>query len=93
MGVEAAAGDTPSLTGEFVGETHRGLERSQAHPLGKQHQRDPIWLWVAEGVTEIQQRLEQVRLLPLGSSPMYSTTAQQPALPCPSEHLRLRPFT
>ena len=26
MGVEAAAGETPSLTGEVVGETHRGLE-------------------------------------------------------------------
>ena len=32
MGVEAAAGETPSLTGEVVGETHRGLEHAQAHP-------------------------------------------------------------
>ena len=32
VGVEAAAGETPSLTGEWVGETHRGLEREQAHP-------------------------------------------------------------
>ena len=32
MGVEAAAGETPSLTEEFIGETHRGLERAQAHP-------------------------------------------------------------
>ena len=37
LGVEEAAGETPSLTGEFVGETHRGLERTQAHPLGNQH--------------------------------------------------------
>ena len=37
MGVEAAAGETPSLTGEFVGETHRGLERAQTHLLGNQH--------------------------------------------------------
>ena len=37
LGVEEAAGETPSLTGEFVGETHRGLERVQAHPLGNQH--------------------------------------------------------
>ena len=42
MGVEAAAGETQesftgeSLTGEFVGETHRGLEYTQAHALGNQ---------------------------------------------------------
>ena len=40
--VEAAAGETPSLTGEFVGETQRGLECAQAHPLGNQHQRGPV---------------------------------------------------
>ena len=28
MGVGTAAGETPSLTGEVVGETHRGLERT-----------------------------------------------------------------
>ena len=33
VGVEVV-GETSSLTGEFVGETHRGLEREQAHPLG-----------------------------------------------------------
>ena len=92
MGVEAAVGETPSLTGEVVGETHRGLECAQAHPLGNQHQRGPIGLWVAEGVTKIRQRVEKVPLLPLGPSPTYSITAQQPALPCPGEHLRLHPF-
>ena len=92
MGVEEAAGETPSLTGEFIGETHRGLESAQAHPLGSQHQGGPIWLWVAEEVTEVQQKMEQVPLLPLGPSAMYSITAQQPALPRPGEHLRLRPF-
>ena len=40
--VEVAAGETPSLTGEVVGEIHRGLERAQAHPLGNQHQRGPV---------------------------------------------------
>ena len=30
MGVEAATGETPSLTGEFVGETHRGLEHTHS---------------------------------------------------------------
>ena len=34
-----AAGETPSLTGEFVGETHRVLGCTQTHPQGNQHQR------------------------------------------------------
>ena len=42
MGVGAAAGETPSLTGEVVGETHRGLECAQVRPLGNQHQRGPV---------------------------------------------------
>ena len=33
VGVGAAAGETPRLTGEVVGETHGGLECAQAHPL------------------------------------------------------------
>ena len=37
VGVEVAVGETPSLTGEFVGETHRGLECTQTHPPRKQH--------------------------------------------------------
>ena len=41
VGVEAAR-ETLSLTGEFVGETHRVLECTQAHPPGNQHQKDPI---------------------------------------------------
>ena len=91
MGVGAAAGETPSLTGEVVGETHRGLERAQAHPLGNQHQRGPIRLWGAEGVTEFRQRVERAPLLPLSPSPTYSITAQQPELPRPGEHLKLHP--
>ena len=31
-------------------------------------------------------------MLPLCPSPMYSVTAQPPVLPCPGEHLRLRPL-
>ena len=42
MGVEEVAEETPSLTGEVVGETHRGLEHAQAHPLGNQHQKGPV---------------------------------------------------
>ena len=40
-----------------------------------------------------QQRVEQAPLLPLGPSSTYSITVQRPALPHPSDHLRLRPFT
>ena len=39
-----AAGETPSLTGEFTEETHRVLECTQTHPLGNQHQKGPIIL-------------------------------------------------
>ena len=87
-----AAGETPSLTGEVLGETHRGLEHAQAHTLGNKHQRGPIGLRVAEGVAEVWWRVEQAPLLPLGPSPTYRVTAQRPALLRPREHLRLRPF-
>ena len=65
VGVEAAAGETPSLTGEFVGETHRVLERTQAHTPGNQYQKGPICLWVAGEVTESRARAEQAALFPL----------------------------
>ena len=39
MGVEVA-GETPSLTAESTGETHRVLERTQNHP--NQHQKGPF---------------------------------------------------
>ena len=55
MEVEAAAGETPSLTGEFIAETHRVLEHTQTHLIGKQQQKGPIGLWVVEGMTENQQ--------------------------------------
>ena len=37
VGVEAAVGETPGLTGELIGKTHRGLERAptrEAAPEG-----------------------------------------------------------
>ena len=92
VGVEALAGDTPRLTGEFVGETHRVLECTQYHPPRKQHQKGPLCLWVVGKVTESGQGAEQAPLLPLGPSPTYSITAQLPALPCPGEHLKLHPL-
>ena len=36
MGV-AKVGETPNLTGEFVGEAHGILEGTQTHPPGNQH--------------------------------------------------------
>ena len=62
-------GETPSLTEEFVGETHRALERIQTHPLGNEHQKGPICLWVAVEVTENQPRAEQAALFPLRPLP------------------------
>ena len=64
MGVEAALGETPSLTGEFAGETHRVLEHTQTHPLGNQNQKGPICLWVVGEMTENLQRAEQATLFP-----------------------------
>ena len=49
MGAVGAAGvgETPSLTGEFVGETHRVQERTQNHPTKNPHQKGPNCLQVA----------------------------------------------
>ena len=40
----AMEGETPSIMGEFTGETHRVLEHIQTHPPGNQHQKGPICL-------------------------------------------------
>ena len=56
-----AVGDTPSLTGEFVGEIHGVIEHTQNHPPGNGHQ---IHLWVEREVTEIRVRARQVALFP-----------------------------
>ena len=64
MGI-VVVGGTPSLTGEFIGETHRLLEHTQTHPSGNQYQKGPICLWVVGEVTEIWLRVEQVPLFPL----------------------------
>ena len=58
--------ETPSLTGEFVGQTHRVLERTQTHPPGIKHQKGPICLWEE---TETQLRAEPAALFPLGPLP------------------------
>ena len=68
MGVEEA-GETPSLTGEFIGETHRVLECTQNHSPRDEHQKGPICLWAEEEVTESWQRAEQEALFPLRPLP------------------------
>ena len=65
----AAVGETPSLTGEFAGETHRVLECTQTHPPENQHQKGPICLLEVGEVTESQPRAKQVALFPLRSLP------------------------
>ena len=50
MGVGAAAGETPSLTGEVVGETHRGLECAQAHL--SEHRMQEMLVCVSPGCVE-----------------------------------------
>ena len=63
MEVEAV-GETPSVTGEYIGETHRVLECTQTHSPRNQHQKGPICLWVAGEVTEIKVKAKQVALFP-----------------------------
>ena len=65
MGVEVPVEETPSLTEEFIGQTHRVLECTQTHPHRNHLQKDPICLWVAREVTESQGRAEKVTLFPL----------------------------
>ena len=72
-------GETPSLTRELPGQTHRDLEHTQTHPPGKQHQKVPICLWVVGEVTETWQRVEQAPLFPLRPLPhrqRHSTVTQ-----------------
>ena len=77
----AAAGETPSLKGEFVGETHRVLECTQTHPPMTQHQEGPICLWVVEEVTESQRREPgKCHCCLLDPSPTYRATTQQSRL-------------
>ena len=79
----ALVGKTPSLTGEFTGDTNRVQESTQTYTPRNQHQKGPIWLWVAGGVTENRQRAGQAPLLPLGPLPHIQchSTARWVALP------------
>ena len=61
--------ETPRLTGEVVGETHRVPEGTQTHPPANQHQKGPLCFWVAREVTESWPRAEQASLFPIGPLP------------------------
>ena len=87
-----ATGETPSLTGELTGETHKVLEHIQTHPLRNQHQKGPICLWVLGEVTESHQELSEGYCSLTDTSTTYSTTMQQNGLLCPGENLRLLPL-
>ena len=65
MGV-VVVGETPSLTGEFIGETHRVLECTQTHtPTQESAPEGPNLLGSRGEVTESQQRAQQEALFPL----------------------------
>ena len=79
------AGETPSLTGEYIGETNRVLECTQAHPPRNQHQKGPIWLWVAGEVTESGLRAKQATLF--STRPLPHRQHQNAAIRVDSPHL------
>ena len=91
MGVEVV-GETPSLRGEFVGETHRVLECIQIPPHGNQNQKGPIYLWVVVEVTKSWQRAEQVPLFSLGLLHHRQHDNAARGLPNPGEYLRFGPL-
>ena len=73
MGV-VAAGETPTLTEKFTGETHRVLEHIQTHPPRNQHQKGPICLWEVGKVAESWQELSKWHCSLSDFSPTYSAT-------------------
>ena len=86
------AGETPSLTGEFIGETHRVLECTQNHAPGNQHQKCQICLWVVGEVTESLLRPEQVALFPLWPLPHIQHHNTATWIAPSGEYLRLCPL-
>ena len=64
MGV-AAVQETPSLTGEFVGETSRVLECIYTTLSWESAPEGPISLWIVGEVTESWLRAKQAVLFPL----------------------------
>ena len=93
MGVEVAVGETPSLTGEFIGETYRDLEHTKTHPPSNQHQKGPMCLWVAGEVTESRLRAEQAALFPFGPLPHIQHHNEAKWVALPWQILKVLPLT
>ena len=91
MGVEVAE-KTPSLTGEFVGETHVVLEQPQTHPPGFSTRRAQNACGQPWRELEAGRELSRPYCSLLDPSPTYSATAQQRGLPHPGEYLRPHPL-
>ena len=87
VGVVVAVGETPSLTGELVGETHRVLEHIQTYPPRESAPEGPNllvrkWLKACQEPSKCHCPLSE-------PSPTYSATTQPCGLPHLGEYLRL----
>ena len=96
MGVEAAAGETPSLTGEHVEAlTERptwGLECAQAHALGNPAPEGSNLIVGSRGSDYNLVERGANAIAPSGTLPHIQHHSAVTALPSPGEHLRLCPF-
>ena len=88
----SAVREKPSLTGEFVGETHRVLECTQTHPPRNQHQKGSVCLWVVEKVTDSWPRAEEVALFPFGPFPHMQHHSASTWVALPWQIPRLHPL-
>ena len=85
-------GETAGLTRESVGEVHKILECTQAHPPRNKHQKGTVCLWIVEEVTESGARANQVALFPLWHLPSIQHHNAGKWLPQPREYLRINPL-
>ena len=86
----AAAREIPSLTGEFIGETHWVLECTHNHPPTQESAAEgPSLLVGSRGSTASRPRVRKWHGSLLDPSPTYSDTTQQHGLLYPVKYLRL----
>ena len=72
-----AAEETPSLTGEFVGETHRLRKCTQTHPLANPHLKGHKPLVGSEGSDRKWDKSEASSIVPSLTPPSQTAPAQQ----------------
>ena len=77
-------GETPSLTGEDIGETHRVLEHTQTHPPRSAPEQPSLFVG-SRGSTESSVELSISIVPSLTPSPIYRSTMQQRGLSLPGE--------